>query len=156
MIVESWTVSSAHGGTRRWFWVRVHSDRAAMLRAAYRMKPWLGKQFFSSDTAGLCHPVAGRYRDTDLAFENPRWPANGFAGTVRLVADNMDSAIIAHELVHAAAAIYRMNIAPSIDLGDGFADIGREEDFAYIYGGLAGEMDYEISRRYTTKRLVTG
>lgn len=45
---------------------------------------------------------------------------------------------MAHELVHAAVQVYRMNVARSVRLE---ADCGRrEEQLAYIYGELFADF----------------
>lgn len=146
MIITSWRIGTTYGGAYRWFWVRVHSDVEEMRAACHRARPWHGRANWR-DAAAVCHTAAAAYADADTEFKHPRWPANGYAGTIRLVAGDMTSEIVAHELVHAAAHVYRMNCQPVVNLGDGFDDSYHqsEEDFAYIYGILFREMDHVLS-----------
>jgi hypothetical protein len=54
--------------------------------------------------------------------------------------------IVAHELVHAAATIYRIAVAHTINLGAGRGKAHEhEEDFAYIYGELAADMQSKLN-----------
>lgn len=48
------------------------------------------------------------------------------------------SEIVAHELVHAAVAVYRMNVRGDVRLGEDCGE--REEQLAYIYGELYGSL----------------
>lgn len=148
MITDSWRVGTAYGGTHRWFWVRIHADVRDLRAACHRTRPHLGRRYWD-DAAAVCHSATARYRDTDVEMAEPHWPANGYAGTIRFAADRMTPEIIAHELVHAACQVYRMNHALRVDLGDGFDldSLGREENFAYIYGGLSREMDAQLVSR---------
>lgn len=96
--------------------------------AAYRLRP--GEDF--SECYGCLHPVP------DPA------PVNGFAGTLRLAAGYLKSEIVAHELVHAALVVYRLNLRPDVRLGTGCGR--REEDLAYIYGELFADFEQHFHR----------
>lgn len=136
MILQSWRISSTHG-IPRWWWVRVHDDAADLRRAAFRHAPHEGRAAWEDHRIrGCCQPVRPW---TD--GETDTWPGNGLAGVIRLSAEDLYTEVIYHELLHAACAVYRMNVAAVIELGDGLSDMGREEDLAYIYGQLAADMD---------------
>lgn len=62
-----------------------------------------------------------------------------YAGVLRLAASAVTAEIVAHELVHAALTIYRMNVHPNVHLGIGC--YRREEQFAYIYGELYASFE---------------
>jgi hypothetical protein len=65
-----------------------------------------------------------------------------FGGVMRLIDGHLQYGIIAHECVHAAANIWRMDVSDEIQLGD---DCGyREEGFAYLVGDLVHETTTAI------------
>lgn len=149
MITESWRIASEHGG-RRWWWVRVHDSQAALQESAHRYAPWNGRDFWNERTQACCQPAPPLISEDDDPT-NPTgeliWPAYGFAGVIRLHAECLYTEVIYHEVLHAACATYRMNIALSIDLGNGHGGMEREEDLAYIYGQLAADMDTALHER---------
>lgn len=57
-----------------------------------------------------------------------------WGGLMRLCIPHLTHEVIAHECVHAAAAIYRMDITKMVVLG--FGATQREEQFAYLTGDL--------------------
>lgn len=70
------------------------------------------------------------------------WHPNGYAGTLRLAEGYVMAEIVAHELVHAAVQIYRMNVRRRVQLG---VETGqREEDLAYIYGELFADLQDKL------------
>jgi hypothetical protein len=126
--VRSFTFgTTGRRGHRRWFWARIHADAQQLRLAAGRLRP--GEDF--SECYGCLHPVP------DPA------PANGLAGTLRLAASYLQSEVIAHELVHAALVVYRLNIRPDVRLGTGCGQ--REEDLAYIYGELFADFEQHFN-----------
>lgn len=139
MISEQWTIRCTQGG-KRWFSVKVYDTQEAMHAAAHKLKPLEGFGTFDGRLLGLVQPVPAFYHDSDTEFQDPRWPRNGMAGTIRLSANHLWTEVIYHELVHAACQVYRMNFAREINLGPGWEDLSDEENFAYIYGQLAADM----------------
>ena len=118
----------------RWAWVRIHPDQPHMHAAAYRMAPHHGAEFHRLAAATFQPtPVYERYVDGE--WETRVRPC---VGTLRLVSGNVTAEIVAHELVHAACAVYRANVREHIRLGDACGD--REEQFAYIYGELFADF----------------
>lgn len=132
MTVRSFTISTDRVGPRRWCWVRIHPDADHLRAAGHRHRPDNGRDWWD-ECFGCFQPA--RFDHDDTTGE-ARYPANGYAGVLRLSAPDVTSEIVAHELVHAAATIYRMNVTRTVRLGDGFTGFHREEDFAYIYGEL--------------------
>ena len=129
--VRSFRISTDRVGPRRWCWVRVHPDADHLRAAANRHRPGYGRDWWD-DCCGCFQPAP-------YPAEGKPW--SPFAGTLRLSAPDMNPEITAHELVHAAATVYRMNVTPHVRLGDGHIGFHREEDFAYIYGELYASFE---------------
>jgi hypothetical protein len=118
--MRSFTISTTADRVppRRWFTVRIHPSVEDLRTAAARHRP--DAEF--GDCCGCVHPVY------------PPGPGNGYAGLIRLADEYATPEIVAHELLHAAVVVYRMNVRPDVRLG--FGCHGREEQLAYIYGEL--------------------
>lgn len=121
--MRAFRIAADRIGTRRWFHVRVHPDVQHLqdAAAAYR----LGEDF--TECCGCVHPVP-----------EPA-PNSGYAGLVRFAEDWLTPEVVAHELVHAALVVYRLNVAVDVRLGRGC--FGREEQLAYIYGELYADFE---------------
>jgi hypothetical protein len=145
VIVNSWRIETDWTGTRRWFWVRLYDSLPALRRSAakYAQSNGVREGIRHFDPAVACVQRVCVWHDLDSDPErrSPIWPDNGLAGVVRLERENLWTSVVFHEVFHAAAIVYRMDVAPSIDLGDGLTDLANEESFAYIYGELAADMD---------------
>jgi hypothetical protein len=122
--MRSFTISTDRISPRRWCWVRVHDTAEDMVRAAIRLNP---RSSGGSDRAAW---------DGCYGCFQPSWEdcKTAYAGTLRLVDGWVTPEIVAHELVHAACQVYRMNVHADVRLGTGCRR--REEDLAYIYGEL--------------------
>lgn len=129
---SSFTVSTDVGGTRRWWTVRIHPDVEHLRRAARRHHPSVD----FSECAGVCQAAVWVDYGTG---ELTRYGANGYAGIIRLAPPYVTGAIVAHELLHAAVATYRMNVDSDVRLGEGVGE--REEQLAYIYGDLYADFE---------------
>lgn len=133
---------------RRWLSVRVYDSVESLRIAAER---YAGGPRGEFKNAVAC--VQG-FRPRFLVGPDgsvsgaPDWPRNGFAGVVRFAAEQMWTETIHHELVHAAAVVYRMNVAQDIQLGDAFTDMTNEESFAYILGELGADMDKALREHF--------
>lgn len=151
MIIQSWKIETDWTGTKRWFWVRVYDTLPALRRSAarYAQSNGVPEGIRHFDPAVACvQRVCVWYAEDDPEHRHPIWPDSGLAGVVRLEQENLWTSVVFHEVVHAASIVYRMDVSPSIDLGDGLADLNNEESFAYIYGELAADMDTEL-RKWT-------
>jgi hypothetical protein len=133
--MRSFTISTDRIGPRRWCWVRIHDTVEDLRVSAHRNAPWHEREWWS-ECVGCFQPTAVRL---DKATGEPKEPANGYAGTLRLAEGWVTAEIVAHELIHAALCIYRMNVKPDVRLGQGCGK--REEDLAYIYGELYGSFE---------------
>ena len=151
--MRSFTISTDRIGRRRWCHVRVHDDLSALRRAAHALRPHRDGVGHWEACYGCFHPTCYRVNETTGAI---RYPANGYAGTLRIVErdhlvdeDGCElpfTEIVAHELVHAAATIYRMNVARTINLGAGRSrSFEHEEEFAYIYGELFADLASKLT-----------
>lgn len=129
---SSFTIATTIGGTRRWWVVRIHPDVEHLRRAARRFTR--GDDF--SEAAGVCHAALWRDRRTR---EFLRYGENGYAGVIRLAPPYITGEVVAHELLHAAVATYRMNFTVDVHLGEEVDD--REENLAYIYGELYADFE---------------
>lgn len=145
-VLEQWRLESTHGG-RRWFRVKIYDTQEAMHAAAHRLKPWEGFEKFDGRLLGCVQTVPASYAHDDAELTTPRWPVNRLAGTIRLCSQHLWTEIIYHEVVHAACQVYRMNFARELNLGTGWEDLNDEENFAYIYGQLAADMDTALRNR---------
>jgi hypothetical protein len=134
--MKRFLIATDRVGPRRWCWVAVHPDLDHFRAAANRTAPHHGLAFWDG-CLGCFQPAIYRERHVDGEWIG-RWPANGYAGVLRLIEGHVTSEIVAHELVHAAAQIYRMNVRQGIRLGEDCGE--REEQFAYVYGGLSGSL----------------
>ena len=154
MIVKSWVVRYEHQEPHRWFWVRVYDTVENLRKGAARYGAEPVGHF---DRAVACvQRVWALHSLDDVEHLNPIFPASGFAGVIRLSQENLYTEIIFHELVHAAAIVYRLNVNPDMQLGTGIvADdldsgsvLANEESLAYIYGSLAADMDTAIREHF--------
>lgn len=115
-------------GPVRWFQVMIHDSPAELQEAARRY----GRPV--DEALACCHPapMIERLVDGEWVRSNPpTW-----AGVVRLCHPHITTAIVAHEMIHAALVIYRMDVCDDVRLGNGCGD--REETLAHIAGDLIG------------------
>lgn len=117
------------GGQRRYIRIVIHDTIGDLQRAANRYRP-------ASDgyrnAAGCFHPAPDRERYVNgewVLVTHPNW-----AGVLRLARGHIATEVVVHEMVHAASAIYRMDVAVRINLGNGCGP--REETLAYIIGDI--------------------
>lgn len=144
VIISSWKIETDWTGTRRWFWVRVYDSLPALRRSAAKYAQYNGAQEgirHFAEAVACVQRVAVLHAEDDSEHAHPIWPRGGLAGVVRLEQESLYTSVIYHEVVHAAAIVYRMDVSPNIHLGDGLVDLAAEECFAYIYGELAADMD---------------
>jgi hypothetical protein len=119
------------GGQARYLRIVLHDTTAAMQAAArrYRGGNWQG-------TGGAFHPAPVKERHdgtTWIRTEAPHW-----AGVMRLSRTYLEAEVVAHECVHAGLAIYRMDVAGYVQLGEGCGR--REETLAYIIGDVTAQV----------------
>lgn len=114
----------------RWWWVIIHPTLAAM-QAAGVAWPWTDEDDLSGAEA-LCQPVGWWELEDDPTVRH--YPDSGYAGVIRFARDYVHAENVAHELVHAAIATYRMNCASDVRLGQRCGR--REEELAYLHGEL--------------------
>ena len=137
MTLRSFTVTTDRVGPLRYCRVRIHPNVEHLRKAAHRLAPWNGYDWWDG-CYGCFQPAPWRCNNAG----EPAWTA--FAGTLRLSAHDLSAEIAAHELVHAAMQIYRMNVKPDVRIGKECNT--REEDFAYIYGELSASMIAGLAR----------
>lgn len=119
-------------GPKRWFRVFIHETVEELQTAARRYSPHIEWK----NAYGCFHPVPLRERHVDGKWENAS--NSHFAGVIRLWAGDVNAHVVSHEIVHAAAAVYRMDVRPVVSLG---RECGiPEEDFAYIVGDLTASL----------------
>lgn len=117
----------------------VYDDLAAMRRAAERYN--YGDL---SQALGCWTPAPWRYRFNEDGSEVDT-TYRPFAGVLRLARDHITTEIVAHELVHAAATLYRRKISRSVGLGDECGE--SEEALAYIVGDLLAQVSTVLADR---------
>lgn len=119
-------------GPTRYIRVVIHDTTDELRRAAKRYR---GEDF--SNAGGCFHPADtvytvlddGTFRDD----ADPHW-----AGVLRLSREYLTTEVVAHECIHAAATIYRMDVVATVVLGNGCGH--REETFSYIAGHLIARV----------------
>ncbi len=128
-MTRTFTIStSGNTGPRRWWMVRIHPTLAALRAAAAAYDP---RTDFTT-SYGVCHTAMWVDAFTGAAT---RFGARGYAGLIRLAATAMTGENVAHELLHAAVAVYRMNHSQEVCLG-GESGTDEEEHLARIFGEL--------------------
>lgn len=75
--------------------------------------------------------------DNEIDKTDKHW-----AGVMRLCTEYLTYEVVTHECVHAAAAIFRMDIKKLIVLGYGAYE--REEQFAYLVGNLCDDVIWAL------------
>lgn len=131
--VRRFTISADRVGPRRWCLVRVHDTVEQLRAAAHRTAPWHGQDWWDG-CVGCFQPSPVRMdAETGAVIDG------AYAGILRLAEGWVSAEIVAHELVHAALTVYRMNVSADVRLGDGCRR--REEQFAYIYGQLYASFE---------------
>lgn len=128
--MRSFTIDTDRIGPRRWCTVRIHDTLDDLRNAAHKLRSERGRSGWN-DCYGCFHPT---WHWTNEDTGRREYSANGYAGLIRLATGHVTAEIVAHELVHAALQIYRMNVHQDVRIGKGCG--GREEDLAYIYGEL--------------------
>lgn len=111
---------------RGWIWVTVH-DTVEELRIAARN----GQDHSTALAVFQPAPIRISVGPADETLPQQ------YAGLMRVTRD-VDATILAHECVHAAAALWRRQRGLVVDLGDGVAE--PEEAFAYVVGDLVGAV----------------
>jgi len=140
-MTDTFTIATDRVSPRRWCRVRIHPTVEDLQAAAHRLRPDTRRAHWDG-CFGCFHPST--YWQHDETGEI-RYGRNGFAGTLRLAEGHVTSEIVAHELVHAALQIYRMNVTTEVRLGRQCAS--REESLAYIYGELYASFEEAYHRR---------
>lgn len=118
-------------GPARYIRIVLHETVADLQRAASRYR----RNDFSN-AAGCFHPAPARehYDGTTWVNTTPKH----WAGVLRLARDHLFPEVVAHESTHAALAIYRVDVAAYVQLGN---DCGRrEETLAYIVGDVTANV----------------
>lgn len=136
--MRSFTIATDRIGPRRFWIVRIHPDVEHLRCAAARFRPQHDSGHWE-EACGCCHPLGW----LNGGKGDQKWPPNGYAGVIRYAEDYLTTEIVAHELVHAALWIYRMNVKSRVVLGDQCND--REESLAYIYGELFADLQSKLT-----------
>jgi len=120
---------------RGWIWVTVH-DTVDELRAAGEARS--GED--QSAAAAMFQPEPIR----EHCAPDGTWTTlnSRYGGVMRLTRD-VDGNTLAHECVHAAAALWRRQRSHVVDLEDDCGD--PEETFAYVVGDLTGVIAYRLT-----------
>jgi hypothetical protein len=127
-------ISTDRIGPRRWCLVRIHPNVEHLRTAAHRTDPAHDRDWWD-ECCGCFQPVGLRSAGNVISD-----PPNGYAGILRLAEGwRVTPEIVAHELVHAALQVYRMNVKADVRLGNGCRE--REEQLAYIYGELYADFE---------------
>lgn len=136
-IYVSTTIHQHWGGPARYIRVIIHDTHADFMRAAerYEWGPTIGD---GREPWGLFTPARPKQKYNLSTSEFVDVTDKHWAGLVRLSWEHFDYEIVAHEMVHAACQIYRMDVKPMVNLG--FACRPNEETLAYMVGNLYGRF----------------
>lgn len=121
-------------GPKRYLRIVVHDNLEKFRAAAEKFSPHMDWDH----AAGAFHPSQKREKWEPLL---QRWvPTSSphYAGIIRLSLSHTEVEVVAHEVTHAAAHIYRENVDESGSLGDNCGE--AEERFAYILGDLVASV----------------
>jgi hypothetical protein len=117
------------GGPKRYIRITVHDNLSEFRKAAQNYSPH--EDFVGS--VGCFHPAPTRER-----YVGKRWvdiTDEHWGGVMRLAKGWINLEVVAHESVHAAAAIWRRDVMPNLRLGE---DCGpHEEMLAYMVGDIS-------------------
>lgn len=149
MILSQFKVATGYTAPRRWFWVRIYDSVDSLRAVANRWAVWSnGSGGEYDDCVGCVQEVVPMipawYAEDDqdcLPSMGLEWPADGFAGVIRLSYEWLTTEIIAHEVTHAAVTVFRMNVRMRPEL-EGMLDPERpnEEALAYAVGELTADL----------------
>lgn len=124
-------ISTDRTGQPRWWQVTIHPTVEALHTAL--------RQRGIDPTNTFAHTQPASYRTTPAGC---LYPADGFAGDIRYAHHWMTPQIVAHELVHAALATYRMTDTRNADLGNRYSQ--AEETLAHIHSDLAADLARQL------------
>jgi hypothetical protein len=145
VIVSRFRIRTDWTKPERWFWVRVYDTPDSLRRMANRvseMRGGGGSEYGEAlgcvqETVPWIPDDADPETQDDLPVTELVWPEDGFAGVIRLCRDWLTPEILAHEILHAAVTVFRMNICQRPQL-EGMLAVERnqEEALAYTVGQL--------------------
>jgi len=145
-------VSTRHhpmwNGPKRYVRVYLY-DTVEELRDAARRFHYFAPDSDTDKATGLFTPAYQHFKyakdgsEIDLTDKH-------YAGMMRLCVPHLTYEVVAHECVHAACAIYRMDITKSVVLHT-HCNL-REEQFAYLAGQLTDEIMWQL-RNYLGELL---
>lgn len=126
-------------GPRRYIAIVVHETQKEFQKAVNKRDKnanWAG-------VVGAFHPAVVR---ENYNRKTKEWDVltKHFAGTMRLSKEMLDDDVMIHESVHAAAHIYRMDVADVVDIGEVCGP--AEEKLAYIVGDLSSAVALELNK----------
>lgn len=125
----------------------IHDTHEDFVKAASRYSYHAPSGHYDS-AVGAFHPVDHREK---YDKKKKRWintTPKHYAGVIRLEKEWVVPDVIVHEVVHAAAHIWRLDISKRVNLGDNCYQ--NEEYFAYIVGDLADQ----VMSKLTKNRLI--
>lgn len=119
-------------GPKRYVCIVIHDTAEQLQEAARKHSPGRGWE----GVVGCFHPVTEREIYDKKTKKWVDTTPKHFAGIIRLCRDRVNDEVIVHEVVHAAAHIFRLGVTKRLNLGDNC--YRNEEWFAYIVGNLSG------------------
>lgn len=141
-LYASTTRHAEWGGPKRWVRIHVHDSVEAFRQSAEKYSP---NGVWEDKDAGF-HPAIGRSRWNPKTKLWEEIGTKGFTGVMDFCIEHLSTEIVVHECVHAAIAIYRMDIQTYINLGGPHSD--REENLAYITGDLTDRVFAALRSAY--------
>ena len=145
MILTRFRIETDYTPPLRWFDVRIYDTPEALRKVASRITPTDDY----SECVGTVQEITPMVPEDTVAelqdlipVELLGFPDNGFAGVIRLCEEYLTPSVIAHEILHAAVVVFRMNICqlPKLE-GLLSPERPREEALAYAVGELSGQME---------------
>ena len=120
------------GGRRRWLKIVIYDYVEDMYKDASRYSQVPISTF--EGAYGLYQPPWYKILVIPGQPDIPTHPRH-YGGLIRLYKPKISQEVINHEAVHAAAAIWRMDVGDQVNLGNDCED--DEEKFAYMVGDLS-------------------
>lgn len=122
--------------TKQWFWVIVHPTLKELRTAATaHSRDWEDAKISYNKAYGCTHS----YSRTVIARGGAQKDHPNI-GIIRLSRGYLSPSIVVHELVHAAAHIYRLRNHDRIHI----SDMAQEEKLAYIVSDLWHDMNTKL------------
>lgn len=130
----STTLHELWGGPKRYIRIILHETIPELQAAARAYNPYDYNGF--RNAAACFHTPLSKEKSID--GEWVRVSNEHYGGIIRFAREYINLEVVAHECVHAAAELWRLDVQPSLVIGKYCGP--REENLAYMVGDLTAEV----------------